>query len=189
MTDYVVAGRAIENEEYLYLSHNDYMNIIEIFNREVLRLNSVSKYAPGLHETNLADILGEKKQYINATYSNSRYARVRSKTKRSSCGMGCSSISINYDGNIFPCTNLHFEEFLLGSIYGDIETLISAGKRFNKHISVDNMESKCYECKVKYFCAGGCRASGYNKGFKNLLDQNVDCSILCDSVIKQILQL
>ncbi len=78
---------------------------------------------------------------------------------RSSCGAGKLMLSIDAEGNVFPCHMLHYDEFCLGNIFKQPLAAIRKSKKAHNFYSVtvdDFVE--CKECGYKYFCGGGCKA-------------------------------
>ncbi|WP_250673394.1 radical SAM protein (plasmid) [Paraclostridium ghonii] len=80
---------------------------------------------------------------------------------RERCEAGRSLISIDANGDIYPCHMLHEEDLKLGNILkDDIRTLLNSNLNEFKNLSVDNFEI-CSECEYKYLCGGGCRGRSY----------------------------
>lgn len=107
------------------------------------------------------------------------------------CGVGKGIISIGADGTIYPCQMLHCDELSLGNLlYDDLNEVLNSNKNIFKNIYVDNL-TECNECKFKYICGGGCRASSYYQ-HKDVLHPEVSCKQakihfqdLIDSIKKQ----
>lgn len=90
------------------------------------------------------------------------------------CGLGCSELSINYDGNVYPCASLMKDEFLLGNIKEtNFSDLYAKSYNIYSKVSVDNME-QCSECTERYICGGGCRALAYAYS-KDIMGKNPHC--------------
>lgn len=81
---------------------------------------------------------------------------------RKSCGLSKSIISIDSDGEIYPCHMLHTKEFSMGNVYQDNPDNILASEIRKALLSshVDEY-SECCDCSIKYLCGGGCRARAY----------------------------
>lgn len=93
---------------------------------------------------------------------------------KNSCKAGKSLISIGADGSIYPCHMLHTEELLIGNILtDDIRQVLNSDKNVYKDITVDDFKD-CQECKYKYICGGGCRASSYYL-YRDVNFPKVDC--------------
>lgn len=78
------------------------------------------------------------------------------------CGAGNLMISIDSNGDVYPCHMLHRQEMLMGNIlYDDFNKILNSdiGKLFES-LDVNNFND-CNDCKYKYFCRGGCRARAY----------------------------
>lgn len=90
------------------------------------------------------------------------------------CGLGCSELAINYDGNVYPCASLMKDDFLLGNIKEMcISDLYKKSYSIYSECTVDNMEH-CKECDERYICGGGCRALAYAYS-KNISGENPHC--------------
>lgn len=90
------------------------------------------------------------------------------------CGAGKSLISIGADGAIYPCQMMHCDELILGNILtDDIQEVLSSDKNICKDVYVDDF-FECRDCKYKYICGGGCRASSYYK-YKDVLHPEIGC--------------
>ena len=90
------------------------------------------------------------------------------------CGLGCSELAINYDGNVYPCASLMKDDFLLGNIKEmSFSNLYAKSYSIYSECTVDNM-NQCKECDERYICGGGCRALAYAYS-KNILGENPHC--------------
>lgn len=81
---------------------------------------------------------------------------------RKSCGAGEATISVDANGDVYPCHMLHFSELKMGNLLIDsMEDVMNSEIACQmKELSVDNIE-KCSECQYRYFCGAGCRARAY----------------------------
>ena len=80
------------------------------------------------------------------------------------CGAATSILSIDWNGDVYPCQNLmHSEHFITNlNSHAWYEELTSCELRQtlnNAHVL--NIE-KCKNCSVRFVCGGGCRALSYN---------------------------
>lgn len=94
------------------------------------------------------------------------------KRKKVWCGMGKNFLSIESNGLVYPCQNLHNEEFMLGDL--NKQTLKEIfDKSPYKRMNVDNIDC-CSSCEIKFFCVGACRADAfYTTG--NILGKDPRC--------------
>jgi radical SAM protein with 4Fe4S-binding SPASM domain len=84
-------------------------------------------------------------------YKNNPYKR---------CAMAIEEISIDANGNVYPCHMLHFEKYLCGNLNKEEISAIYKYSTVIKElqmINVDNI-SKCKKCIYRNFCGGSCRA-------------------------------
>ena len=78
------------------------------------------------------------------------------------CSAGRSTISIDVNGNIYPCSFLNYEELKCGNIKEN--SLLDIWKNSNilsEFRNINELEGKCKNCEYKENCQGGCRASAY----------------------------
>ncbi|MGE5594263.1 MAG: radical SAM protein [Betaproteobacteria bacterium] len=78
------------------------------------------------------------------------------------CGAGYSVLSVGPDGAVYPCPLMHRPEMLLGRLPGSsLSKIRRAGKSVVPEV---NEIPGCSQCKVAYFCGGGCRAHALAQG-------------------------
>jgi len=79
------------------------------------------------------------------------------------CGTGSSTLCIQPNGDIFPCPNTIIDELKIGNMFiDDIQKKWTDSQILNKlrNININvNLNEKCRNCEVKYFCGGGCRGA------------------------------
>lgn len=68
---------------------------------------------------------------------------------KSGCGAGINELSIDINGDIYPCHALHIGKYSIGKIKDFKGTV--------KPIIETNNIEECGECEYKIFCLGGCR--------------------------------
>jgi radical SAM protein with 4Fe4S-binding SPASM domain len=79
------------------------------------------------------------------------------------CGAGFGLSSIDALGNLFPCQNLHYDEFYLGNLLDtSFDELFKKESTFIKRagLSINNI-NVCNECNLRYICKAGCRAATF----------------------------
>lgn len=106
------------------------------------------------------------KELVSLSLSGDKTLKITDQTKKTNCGAGLKSMSINYDGNIYPCAFLHKESLKLGTLDDELHDLRVRAKVFSNRYSVDNLPL-CKDCKLKYFCGGGCRACALEYSCEN----------------------
>lgn len=87
--------------------------------------------------------------------------RVAYGARKVNCGLGTGTLSIEADGNVYPCHWLHFKEFEAGNLYEkSLAEIYYGSKVFQKckMMRVDSSFPRCQACDYRYFCGGGCRA-------------------------------
>ncbi|HHT9105062.1 MAG TPA: radical SAM protein [Candidatus Wujingus californicus] len=83
--------------------------------------------------------------------------------KNTLCGAGTSVLSVDPDGDVFPCQMLHHPDFRCGNIKNDsLESIYYSSQTIEKFrkFSVDMLD-ECRECDIRYVCGGGCIANGF----------------------------
>lgn len=130
-----------------------------------------------------------------------RYDNLLERSSFSCCNSnGCKGgdvlISIDANGNIYPCEMMDYKDVLLGSIYVNNEVsngtnfddIIKANKENNVYFK-DKGVPKCNKCPWKYYCNGGCTSRIYYAGNKDKIDK-VECEfnrIVYPRLIEQLL--
>lgn len=78
---------------------------------------------------------------------------------RCQCGAGNGVVSVDANGDVYPCQTLHSEEFLCGNAFTEGLATALAGSRplrWMKELTVDRLDG-CSRCAMRYLCGGGCR--------------------------------
>jgi len=113
----------------------------------------------------------------------------RYSTKRQSCGTGLETLLIDSNGEIYPCINMANPEFKIADIKDDKfdfekSWLHSAFiKEYRKQTSIENKNSACYNCPVKYWCLGVCRGETYHLS-KKLNSNAYNCNDIKQSILE-----
>jgi radical SAM protein with 4Fe4S-binding SPASM domain len=85
--------------------------------------------------------------------------------KSNYCGTGTrGTYFISNIGEVYPCPNMRFNQFNLGNIRKKPFSQIIGGNSIIetlKCLNVDNLNEKCKNCEVKYFCGGFCRGETF----------------------------
>ncbi len=84
--------------------------------------------------------------------------------RRTSCGAGTRTVFIDADDLVYPCPRHLYPEFALGTV-NDTFRKVWTNSPFldglRKRIEVDNLNRRCANCALRYWCRGGCRAEVY----------------------------
>ncbi len=78
------------------------------------------------------------------------------------CHAGRSNISVDDNGDVYPCHLFHYDKFKMGNIFTDSIPDIMQGEKnkiFVKEMHVDHNNEFCRSCAVRYLCGGGCKVS------------------------------
>ena len=93
------------------------------------------------------------------------------------CSAGRSTISIDVNGNVYPCSFLNYKELICGNIKEN--SLLKIWKEsniLNDFRNINELDGKCKNCEYKFNCQGGCRASAYAKT-KSIRGEDPTCYI------------
>lgn len=113
------------------------------------------------------------------------------------CKGGETLISIDINGDVYPCEMMDYKEVKIGSIYennkiatGDsLEKYINISKNNNIYFKEKN-SNKCKSCPWQYYCKGGCTSRIHYLGNKHNIDI-VECEFnktVYPRLIEQILK-
>lgn len=88
------------------------------------------------------------------------------------CSAGITSLAIQPDGDVFPCTRL---PVVLGNVYKESLTDIWKESKILQTLRMRDTEGKCGICSFKYVC-GGCRAAAYFQ-YQNFIQEDPMCCV------------
>jgi radical SAM protein with 4Fe4S-binding SPASM domain len=97
-----------------------------------------------------------KSQNIKRMEGDIRYIR---NMKNTWCGMGKNVLSIEANGEVYPCQLMHHEKFKLGELDNQALEEIWINSPY-RDFSVD-MIKECKDCELKYICGAPCRARAF----------------------------
>jgi radical SAM protein with 4Fe4S-binding SPASM domain len=107
---------------------------------------------------------------------------------RNHCGVGDGVISIDSNGDVYPCQTLHSPEFLCGNVFeSSLRDIIHSSNviSISKSASVDNIDG-CKTCPVRYICASGCRSDAYTNEGEFMAKNKEACPIYFKSAIDRL---
>jgi radical SAM protein with 4Fe4S-binding SPASM domain len=87
----------------------------------------------------------------------------RTELFRRQCGVGNGIVSIDANGDLYPCQTLHRKEFQCGNAFkSGLRAVLEQSEviKNTKKAAVDILP-ECRTCPVRYICAGGCRSEAY----------------------------
>lgn len=112
----------------------------------------------------------------------------RASLRRTQCGVGNGILSVDANGDVYPCQTMHAKEHLCGNVFKDsLKSVIINSQTLQKMkgLVVDNLP-ECSKYPVRYICAGGCRQEAYSRE-GNLLARNKDmCHTFYNNAVNRL---
>ncbi|PXV93719.1 radical SAM protein with 4Fe4S-binding SPASM domain [Lachnotalea glycerini] len=180
VTKLLPVGRGEINKEDLSPNIYKYAEYLEQFKQNLKIVNQKIHYKRECEEIFLED--KEKTKYLTVSFASDRLNNVMYSYKVTGCGSGDATVSINFDGKIYPCTSLNGEEDCIGDIKTDsIEGIIGKGQELARMLCVDQIPL-CKSCKFRYFCGGGCRACAKNND--GIMGKDPDCDKYKEEILE-----
>jgi radical SAM protein with 4Fe4S-binding SPASM domain len=179
-----VTSKTCQNLESFSASFNNqvqfqplYQDIGRAKSDENLSISGL-QYYNALTESGMFNLLPHFHQNIHK-YRNNPYKR---------CAMANEELSIDADGNVFPCHILHFENFVCGNLNKEKISEIYKNSAVLNELRTVNVDTipKCMTCIYRNICGGACRArvDVYKKGIKGSDDF---CSFEQKSILDALL--
>ena len=112
------------------------------------------------------------------------------KSKRTGCFAGRSNISVDDNGDVYPCHLFHYEKFKMGNIFVDtIPEIMECDRNrvFVHDMHVDNNNALCKACAVRYLCGGGCKANALHASGDHR-DRDSHCAFLRATIVSDLFQ-
>lgn len=84
---------------------------------------------------------------------------------RNQCGIGNGLISVDSNGDVYPCQTLHEKDFLSGNVFAsDLKYVLDNSDIIKdaRNTTVDTIE-ECNVCPVRYICSSGCRSEAWTR--------------------------
>jgi radical SAM protein with 4Fe4S-binding SPASM domain len=121
--------------------------------------------------TQLAALINNKKNELQNRMHIQHYIPLLSmekvyNTPRMECSAGNAVIYVGSDGNIFPCSRLVFDNFLIGNIReSNLKNLWVNSEILDKLRNIDYSKTFCGTCQylLDGMCNGGCKAEKFRK--------------------------
>jgi radical SAM protein with 4Fe4S-binding SPASM domain len=151
-----VTSKTCQNLESFSASFNNqvqfqplYQDIGRAKNNEILSISGL-QYYNALTESGMFNLLPNFHNNIYK-YRNNPYKR---------CAMANEELSIDADGNVFPCHLLHFENFICGNLNKEKISEIYKNSVVLNELRTVNVDTipKCKICVFRNICGGACRA-------------------------------
>ncbi len=89
----------------------------------------------------------------------------RNSLRRTQCGVGNGLVSVDSNGDLYPCQTMHSPELRCGNVFETSlsEVLDTSGLLHSlRNMTVDLLED-CPTCPMRYVCSGGCRMEAYTR--------------------------
>jgi len=175
--NFIPTGRGIENmnldispsERYRILQDAYYGN----FNNGIQVLSTAPQFARVAEELNSCDSQIIPTHFYNPEYTNPNLRQLADFI--GGCGAGRFYLSMEPNGDIYPCVFFpHEEELRIGNILeDDFEKLWKNNNILERLRDREYLYGTCYTCKSRNIC-GGCRARAYSY-FKDICAPDPGC--------------
>lgn len=89
----------------------------------------------------------------------------RDSLRRTQCGVGNGLVSVDSNGDLYPCQTMHLPEMKCGNVFETSLREILEGSdllRDARTMTVDRLDD-CPSCPMRYICNGGCRMEAYSR--------------------------
>lgn len=89
----------------------------------------------------------------------------RDSIRRTQCGVGNGLVSIDSNGDLYPCQTMHMPEMRCGNVFEtSLRDVLRTSGILNqcRTMTVDRLED-CPTCPMRYICSGGCRMEAYSR--------------------------
>jgi AdoMet-dependent heme synthase len=109
--------------------------------------------------------------------------------RQPSCGTGLRTLLLDANGDLYPCLNTHVPGLRVANIrdsgfdFGRLWTESLVLNRVRQETSLENPQTKCYNCVVRYWCLGYCRGETL-QATGSLANRAVDCGRQREAIIE-----
>lgn len=89
----------------------------------------------------------------------------RDSLRRTQCGVGNGLVSVDSNGDLYPCQTMHLPEMLCGNVFEtSLRQVLETSDRLHhaRNMTVERLED-CPTCPMRYICSGGCRMEAYSR--------------------------
>lgn len=108
------------------------------------------------------------------------------------CHAAFTAVSVNANGDIYPCPSLNGDErFLMGNVSEGLKKVWQESKvaREFREVSVTGIEG-CRDCPFRFLCGGGCRCQAYFGWERpSLLHKDPYCDVIREMLVESMLSL
>lgn len=108
--------------------------------------------------------------------------------RKTHCGVGNGLISVESNGDVYPCQTMHQSQFLCGNVFRDgLDNILenSGILKKMKNLQVDVLP-ECNVCPMRYLCAGGCRKEAHSHEGDVTARNRLMCPIYFDQALDQL---
>ncbi len=89
----------------------------------------------------------------------------RDSIRRTQCGVGNGLVSVDSNGDLYPCQTMHLPEMLCGNVFEtSLRQVIETSDLLAnaRTMTVERLDD-CPTCPMRYVCSGGCRMEAYSR--------------------------
>lgn len=111
--------------------------------------------------------------------------------RKQSCGTGLQTLLLDSDGSIYPCLSTCVPEFKAANIrdasfdFHKVWRNSFVLRNIREQTAVNNVDAKCAQCPVRYWCLGGCHGETYAIT-GNLMSLPPDCRDMHQAIIEML---
>jgi len=115
----------------------------------------------------------QERKFYQIQRKSDKHPTHRSSLRREQCGVGNGLVSVDANGDVYPCQTMHSPEFKCGNVFetGLAHILETSGVIKKMKSLVVDILPECNTCPMRYICSGGCRQEAYSRE-GNLLARN-----------------
>jgi radical SAM protein with 4Fe4S-binding SPASM domain len=107
---------------------------------------------------------------------------------RKQCGVGNGLISIDPNGDAYPCQTLHRPEFLCGNVFETGLRHVLEHSQVMQQMKATTVDilPECKSCPVRYICSGGCRSEAYTREGDFLARNRAMCPQFFENAVQKL---
>ena len=136
------------------------------------------------------EIVKDEPAFLNLIHKSNfanKVVAVRGGLKSRYCGIGTNrALYVRSDGTLYPCGDTCIPDFQLADLNSDdLSEVWNSSQKLKelRRLDIDQMNSTCAVCDVRYYCAGDCRGEHYQKTGQ-FLSPHFKCQEIRESILE-----